>query len=150
MGFWTMAYGFLILVALLLVWGSRQHHLQKLGLVLLATWAASNVAVTTYGLGRSMYVQPGIDALAAIVAAAVGVKARSPTALVVVLLFVAGEVVHAGASLTTFWGGYFHYATLNVIFALQVLVVGGAGGLGFQWDGLARSHSWTGLSRSRR
>jgi hypothetical protein len=133
MGMLTAAYGLLVFAAGAFAWGSRAPHLQKLALILISTWAASNVAVTTFGFDRAMYIQPQIDALAAVAVASVGAPLKSRAALVVALFFVPDEFVHAIAAITTLWGGYFYYATLNVIFALQTLIVGGAGALRIPW-----------------
>lgn len=131
-----MIYGLLAFAAGALAWASQASHIQKKALVLIATWAASNVAVTTFGFERAMYVQPQIDALAAIAVASVGAPIKSRAALAVTVLFVVDELVHGAAALTTIWGGYFHYATLNIIFALQALIVGGSGAVRVQWGGL--------------
>lgn len=132
----TTLYGLLAFAAGCFAWGSRQPTLQKLALILIATWAASNVAVTTFGFARAMYIQPQIDALAAVAVAGIGATSRSRAALAVVLLFVADELVHGFAAFTTFWGGHFHYATLNVIFALQTMIVGGVGAVRVPWGSL--------------
>lgn len=123
-----MVYGFLTLLMLLSVWGSGQHVPQKIGLLLLGSWSASNVAVALLGYDGANYVNPEMDAILAVAIAALGVRNRSYLALLIVACFVAQIGVHIVGFLTNDHGSYIYYLTLNLLFLLQLAAVGGVGG----------------------
>lgn len=137
---WIM-YGFLTLLMLLAVWASGAHVLQKLGLVLLVSWASSNVAQAILGFDGAPYVTPAIDAVLAIIVAMLGVKNRSHVALAVVAIFFVQAGVHIVGFVADTNSSYAYYLALNLLFLAQLVVVGGAG--------VARTMGWIAGSPER-
>lgn len=122
-----MAYGFATLLVLLAVWASGQHVLQKLGLILLVSWASSNVAQAVLGFEGAPYVTPAIDAILAIIVAALGIKNHSYAAFGVVAIFFLQAGVHIVGFATNGNTSFTYYLALNLLFLGQLAVVGGAG-----------------------
>lgn len=122
-----MAYGFATLLVLIAVWASGEHVLQKLGLLLLVSWASSNVAQAVLGFDGAPYVTPAIDAVLATVVAMLGIKNRSYIALAVVVIFFIQAGVHIVGFATNGNTSYAYYLSLNLLFLGQLAVVGGAG-----------------------
>lgn len=97
-----------------------------LGLTLLWSWTISNYCVWNWGFdGAATYLAIGELALTT-VAAGIGYSNRSVLALIIVLLFGCQEAVQVLFHFVARQGTWWYYASLNVIFALQLLTVGGA------------------------
>lgn len=123
---WFAVYGFLTALTLFLAWRSGHHVLQKLALLLLLAWATSNCVIGLLGFSGGPYVIPAADATIAVMAAGLGLQNRSPAALIVVGLFLTEMAVHIVGFATMREGTYAYYLALNMIFLLQLGVVGGA------------------------
>lgn len=143
-----MLYGLLILSVLLLVWASGEHVSQKLGLLLLTSWAISNVCVAEFGYDGAPYVDPTAEAFLAVLAAGLGIRNRSRVALAVVMLFVAELAYVCVAFSTSTQGKHDYYLTLNLILLCQLGVLGAARAkksIGRIVVGAERlRHSWSG------
>ena len=124
----VVIFGLLLAFTMILAWGSDTPAYQKIAMLLLGSWSASNVCVALLAYARAPMIIPSIDALIAVMAAGVSIRARSETGLAVVLLFVVEEVTHALAYASGATGHRDYYIVLNVIFLAQVLIVGGVSG----------------------
>lgn len=122
---WVM-YGLLTLTSLLLAWGSGKTTLQKLAIFMLISWSGSNIAVSLFGLNGAPIVIQTLDALIAVLIATLGVATKSKTALLVVILFLFEAVTHIVAFSTDRAGSEPYYLVLNMIFVLQLCMIGGA------------------------
>lgn len=120
------AFGAGVGLTLLLSWWSRSHVMQKLALLLLAAWATSNVAVNLMGFDQAPMLIPSIDCAVALLVALVGFRNRSVIALAVFCLYVAVGLVHVVGFASYNQGTYTYYAILNVLFLLQLIIVGGS------------------------
>lgn len=126
-------FGALVILAGAVVWLSREPVLQKLWLVLLIEWASTNLAVDYMGFENAMLVIPSINGLLAICVAILGLsnwqrRAGVVAAVLVFALYAAVGVTHLAAFVTRTDGSNLHYATLNGLFSLQLLTLGGVGG----------------------
>lgn len=126
---YTVVYGSLLLIALLMAWGSRAAIYQQLGALMLLSWLVYNIVVRAFGFPHGLLIDALADALIATAAAGVGLRHRSAAAFGVVLLFVAEECWHLTASMTGQETSTLYHKSLNVIFALQVLIIGGGAGV---------------------
>lgn len=120
-------YGVLTVFAVLSAWASRNHVIQQVGLFLLCEWAFSNIGYALLGAHQAMLVIPSVNAVLATLCAIIGFKNKSRLALVVFILYGFVGVTHVLAFASRKDGTYAHYLALNVLFALQLLSVGGAG-----------------------
>ncbi len=120
-------FGLIVAGSLLLAMLSNSHVLQKVGLLLLFAWAASNVAVDWLGFQRAPLLVPTIDAAVCLGIAGVGFKNRSNVSLAIVCLYVIVGVVHVMALALRMQETYTYYATLNLLFLAQLLILGGSG-----------------------
>lgn len=123
-------YGLAVLVMLAITWAAKDHVVQKLGLCLLASWSATQLANAGMGLDGTPLFMPSVQVALAIVVAVLGFANRSWVALMVFVLYGVLIGVHMAAWITQRTGDYFYFATLNVVFLSQVLIVGGASGAG--------------------
>ena len=123
---WTAIYGVLLSIALGLAWRSGSVLYLKMALYMLASWALYNTVVPLFGFPHGLLIDALGDALIATGVGAIGLRARSWTALWVVAFFVAEECWHLAASVAGRENDYWYHAALNVIFALQVVIIGGA------------------------
>lgn len=122
---WSMFYGALTLCTLLIAWASGEHVPQKLGLLMLASWASSNVAAAAFGYDGANYVTPALDAIMGVVVATMGIKNRSYAALLVLIILFLQVGVHIVGFLTRDHGTYTLYLVLNLLFLAQLATVGG-------------------------
>lgn len=124
---WTVFYGAWTLIACAIAWGSRDHVIQKLSLVLLAAWALSNLAYAALGKASVPVCDPTIEALCAGLAAGIGYANRNRPALAVFVLYGAMLTIHAGFIIAhrPLSGAYI--PMVNAVFMAQLLVVGGCG-----------------------
>lgn len=123
---WTAIYGALLSIAIGLAWRSGSVLYLKLSLYMLGSWALYNTIVPLFGFSHGLLIDALGDALIATGVGALGLKARSWTALWVVAFFVVEECWHLAASVAQSESNYWYHAALNVIFALQVVLIGGA------------------------
>lgn len=126
-------FGGLVAVTALLSWMSRDQVIQKLWFVLLMEWASTNLAVDYLGFDRAMLVIPPINGVLATVVATIGLshyrnRAGLAAAVGVFAIYGAVGVTHVAAYATLTVGTNLHYATLNGLFFLQNLILGGIGG----------------------
>lgn len=133
---YTIAYGALLTIALPLAWRSHVVVYQQLGFLMFLSWAIYNLVVRVFGFPHGLLIDAMADALIATAAGTVGLRHRSATAFVVIMLFVAEECWHLTASVTGQEGSLYYHSALNAIFALQVLIIGGGAGVS-----LARSRT---------
>lgn len=122
----AIGFGALVGVVLLLTFLSHFHVYQKLGMLFLFAWAASNVMVNLMGFADAPLMIPSLDAVVAILIAILGFRSRSFVALQVFALYLLVGFVHVSAFILHRQGSYVYYATLNVLFLLQLLLVGAA------------------------
>lgn len=135
-------FGIAVCVMLLIVWVSCDHVRQKLGLLLLFAWASTNLAVNTLGFERAPLLVPSMDAAIAIFVAMLGYTNRSRVAAVIFGIYVVVGATHVAAFVFHAQGTYNYYATLNVAFASQLIILGASSArLAF--------HRWTVRSRER-
>lgn len=120
-------YGVCVSAALVIVLVSGSHVLQKIGLLLMIDWAASNLAVACLGFHRAPLMVPSLDAAICLGVALIGHKHRSNTALAIVCLYAIVGVVHVTALVLRMQETYTYYATLNLLFLAQLLILGGSG-----------------------
>ena len=133
-------FGMAVCLMLLLTWASDDHVRQKLGLLLLGAWAASNLAVNYMGVGNAPLVIPSLDALVAIVVAVVGYSARSRIALIIFAIYAFVGAVHVVALVMRAEMTYNYYAALNVLFACQLITLGASSA----WVAFHRWAGWSG------
>lgn len=126
---YSVAYGTLLAIALLLSWRSHVVVYQQLGLLMLASWMTYNIVVRAFGFPHGLLIDALADALIATAAGAVGLRHRSCAAFAVVMLFVGEECWHLTASIMGQESSVTYHRWLNVIFALQVLIIGGMAGV---------------------
>lgn len=124
---WASIFGVIVAGTLLMSWASRDHVLQKVSLLLMCAWAASNFVVQYFGFQSAPLIVPSIDAVIAVLIAATGYRSRSSTALAVFLLYAVVGVVHVGAFILRMQATYTYYTVLGVLFLAQLLTVDGAG-----------------------
>jgi hypothetical protein len=124
---WAQIYFLGVAAMLLAVHFSGSPTVQKLGLVLLAAYVGSNIAVGLFGFARAPLVLPSLHAVLALVVAVVGIRARSRIAANVFALYALMVGAEVGLFTIRAQGGYRYFATLNGIFAVQLLLVGGSG-----------------------
>lgn len=120
-------FGLLVVAVLICVRLSRDHVHQKLGLLLLLAWAASNVAVNLGGFERAWLIIPTLDGAIALLTAWLGYANRSRIALVVFALYFAVSLVHVGAIILDAQVTFTYYTVAGVLFLAQLLAVGVSG-----------------------
>lgn len=115
-----------LFVALTLVaaLASGSHALQKLSLLLLFAWAFTNLAVDGLGFARAPLITPSVDAATAVLVAWVGYTTRSFAALVVFILYTFVGEAHLFFIIRRMEATYTYYSTLNILFLMQLLVIG--------------------------
>lgn len=123
---WTIFYGAELSVALALAWASARPVYVALGVNMLVSWAFYNIVVRAVGFQHGLLLDALVDALIACVVGALGYQARSRLAWWIVVLFVAEEATHICANIWRAEDAPSIHAVLNAIFALQVLLIGGA------------------------
>lgn len=120
-------FGIAVTAMLILVLVSDDHALQKVGLLLMTAWAVSNFVVNYMGFPRAPLFVPSLDAAITILIAMIGYRARSNVSLAVVCIYAIVGMVHVLALILRMQETYTYYAVLNVLFATQLLIVGGSG-----------------------
>ena len=123
---WSVLYGMLLAVVLMLTWGSRNHVIQKLGFLMAVSWALSNLCVVWLGFATAPVLVPSINAAVAVVIGALGFRNRNYTCLAIFFLFALELAITALAFAERYNGQFIHYAALNVVFVLRMFVVGGS------------------------
>lgn len=121
----TMLYGTAVAAVLLLAALSRSIVLQKLALILLASWMLTNLAFAAMGVNAFPAAYPTIEAGMAAIVATIGLANRSHIALAVFCLYGLMIVTHVVAIGGGFTQLYAYKAMINVSFIGQLLVVGG-------------------------
>lgn len=120
----SIIYGVVVALVVLAASATENAILHKLSLVLLTAWALSNVAVAAVGMNAFPLAFPTIELVLAVIVAVEGHKAKSRTALAVFglygLMLVTHVVAYTAGATTT----YGYHATINVIYAGQLMVVG--------------------------
>lgn len=124
----STAFGLVTAIVVLLSLASRSHVFQKIALLLLGAWATTNIAVELLGFVKAPLIVPSLDAVFAILVAAVGYANRSRIALFVFLLYALVGCEHVVAFVLRVQSTYWYYATLDVLFLAQLLIVGAASG----------------------
>jgi hypothetical protein len=135
-------FGLAVIAVLLLAWSSDDHVRQKLALLLLFAWASTNIAVDFMGFGHAPLVIPSLDAVAAILVALVGYTNRSALAAIIFILYAMVGLTHITAFVFHAQGTYNYYASLNVLFACQLIILGASSA----WMGF---HRWAVRGRER-
>lgn len=123
---WSFVYLILALTVMTLAMLTRDNVKHWLGVILLWDWTIANYCVFSWGFANAPTPLAVSELGFAIVAAGIGHQNRSFLALAIVAGFGLQEVVQVAARLNGSEGNYLYYASLNVIYALQLLVVGGA------------------------
>lgn len=97
---------------------------QKLSLVMVGSWSMSNLLVDALGYSGASLVLPVLDALCVVYVMSMALKDRCFPCLSVLTLFTLMSLTHVlfhAISGIESWG---YWAILNVLFALQLLIVG--------------------------
>ena len=107
---------------------SRKSVLIWTGSVLFADWLASNVAVASWGFTYAPFIYPILDAM--FLGFTVWIwrdsGRRSDAVAMVAYLYLVAILAWGTFGLTGTQNGYLCYLTANLIFALQLIVLGGA------------------------
>jgi hypothetical protein len=119
-------YGLILAGVLCLCWISDETTTQRLGLWMLASWAASNAAIEWMGFDNAPLLVPLINGFIAVMVAMLGYRKRNFAVLMVFLLFLTEGTVNWLAYADHMQGSYAYYAILNCIFLLRMGVVGGS------------------------
>ena len=124
-----------------------------LSVLLLWSWTLANICVWRWGYQDAPNGLALSELALAVMAASIGYSLKSRIALVVVCLFGLQEAVQVGSRILGREGDYLFYASLNVIYMLQLLVIGGASGAAalqrFWPTGVwSRAHGYLGASRT--
>lgn len=143
-------YGAAVVVMLLIVWASQNQVLQKLGLCLLGSWVATQTANALFGLDGTPLLLPSVQGVLCVVVAGLGLRHRSFVALVIFMLYGALIAVHLAAYVAQRTGEYAYFATINLLFLAQLVVVGGAGATGLVSAWLSRRGERAGPVHPRR
>lgn len=120
-------YGVVVAAALLIGWLSRDHVHQKLGLILMFAWAATNVITAIVGFDGAWLVIPSLDGAMALLTAILGYANRSRIALIVFALYAAVGAIHVGAIILHAQLSNSYYTVTGVLFLSQLLAVGWSG-----------------------
>lgn len=123
----ALSYGAVTLAALVLSILSKRPLLERLGWLMMAAWVLCNLVTIFVGFTRAPLLIPMIDTMLALCVPMIA--GRSSVGAVVFGLFVAVAIVHVDAFLTHTQGTPPYYITLNALFLLQVVAVGGVSGL---------------------
>jgi len=120
---------FLLAVILMLfsIWRSGNMILQKTGLVLLAAWSLTNVAVDVMGFERAPIIIPTMHFVFGALVATVSFRKKTFASEAVLLAYAAMVTFDLLSFPLRIEGTWTYYAVLNVIFAAQLLVVGASG-----------------------
>jgi len=123
----ALLYLVLALAALVLARWAKSWQCAYLAGLMVFSCVGSNIAVYEVGYERAPLLIPEWDAVIAVAVAGVAVAARSRLAVLVLAgFFVEGAAV-IGFYLNHQQGSHSYYATMNVIYAAQVLMIGGSG-----------------------
>lgn len=119
---------FIVAVAVTLgsAWVSHDHVLQKLSLLLLLAWAATNLIINCVGFERAPLVVPSIDAFVAVLVAVTGYHRKSWAAMCVFGIYAVIALVHISAFVLQMLTTYAYYAVLYSLFLAQIIIVGAA------------------------
>ena len=142
-------YGLAALSTFLLAMASHHAPTIKFGMLMLLSWAASNLCVAHLGYERAPILLAPIDGVIALILAGVAYRAGSVVGLTILVLFAEEMLVHCVGFITDTTGTWGYWAALNVIFITQIAVNGGAGvsyGLAF-WSRRERNLSRPIVSR---
>jgi len=123
-----LAYGLAMLAVLMLAWGSRDGYALKLAWILALNYAGTNISIAYLGFARAPMVLTILNAIAAILIAAVAISGGGPLAVIVFTMFLCEAAVHVAFFAEHAQGDFTYYLTLNVIFIAELLTVGGASG----------------------
>ena len=146
----NMFYGMLVGVVMALAWIDGHRVGLMLAGALFTAWAASNVAATLLGLDHAPLVIPTIHAVLAICVAIVGIAYRSRAAASVFGLYLLMTLCDVGSFIARVDGSFAYYLTINALFCLQLLVVGGESAWGIIWAWSARSRERLRIDVARR
>jgi hypothetical protein len=131
---WMALYAGLTVAMLLLAMASGVRAYQLQGCCLALSCLLCNLATGLFGFDHAPVAMPMIDVLVAILCMAVEKHWPSPAGRFVITLFGAEALTHVIFFLRHAEGTYAYYALLNVIFACQVIQVGGAAGVDVAYD----------------
>lgn len=120
-------YGLGTCLMLALVWASGDMVLQKLGLCLLVSWVATQAADAGFGILGTPLFMPTVQGFLCGVVALLGHKYRSRVAFWIFALYGGELAVHLTAWITGRIETFAYRSTLNVLFAMQGIILGGAG-----------------------
>lgn len=132
-------YGLLVVSLCALTGLLRDVVLFVLALIMTASWAVDNVLVAWLGFTGAPYIAPSFDAFLAVIVAIIGRGQHSDTALFVLYLFILEEVISITGIAFGQTNTYLYYALLNVVFLLQVLIIGTAAARKIQLVSIGRS-----------
>lgn len=111
----------------------RETCLQKLSLVMVASWSISKLTVDGVGHDGATYVLPVVDALWAVYVMALAIKDRCAPCITTLCLFFIMALTHVAFHLTDTAGGLAYWRMLNILFALQLLAIGYWGAKHAEW-----------------
>jgi uncharacterized membrane protein len=116
-----------VLAMLMAVRSSRDHVLQKVGIVLLGAWVGTNLAVSYFGFANAPIVIPMIHFICGAAVATSSYKRRTFAFELILLLYGLMVVFDLVSFPLRIEGTWTYYAVDNVIFGVQLLVAGATG-----------------------
>lgn len=124
MTFWPIFYLITATAVLSVSALSRDNVKFWLAVLLMWSWTLANFCVWKWGYADAPDAMAWAQLALMIAAAAVGHANQSYIALIIVALFGAQLTIQVGSRLTGSEGSYLFYASLNVLYLLQLIVVG--------------------------
>ena len=123
---WSDVYGALAALCVILALWSGSVATIKMSFLMLFSWALSNIAVAAFGFVHAPSVIYAVDAVLALILGMVALQSKNGIGYAVFVLFIVEAVVHVVSFAGKSEGSLGYYVALNVIFALQTVLVGGA------------------------
>jgi hypothetical protein len=131
MYFWAIFYGILASAVLFIAWRSGHVLVQKAAAVLFSAWAVSNFVVSFLGFEYSPYILPVLDTVWALYCCVLCLNKKPLWLIEVIVLFCASigahVAYHVDITIYKSVNAYTYFASLNVLFLLQLIVVGAEG-----------------------
>ena len=123
---WSDGYGALAAICVVLALWSGSVATIKMGFLMLLSWTLSNLAVAAFGFVHAPSIIYAVDAILALILGMVALQSKNGIGYAVFVLFIVEATVHVVSFADKSEGSLGYYIALNVIFALQTVLVGGA------------------------
>lgn len=122
---YVVAYGLILAVISGSAFAVRSPMLDRLTLLMVASWVGSVACTLVFGYARAPILIPTLNAVVAIFIAGVGIRYASKTCWAVVALFLVEEVINLVAFAYHFNGHRLQFTLLNGAFLARMAIVGG-------------------------